>query len=110
MGEHLVSLRPDDVILVFGLRRRVAQMEVILTSVARAGAQMCYITDEGVARRPGAAWHFQCHTGSPGPLFSHVAVMAVLNLLTNRTVEIAAQEGRDRLRSIESLNDLLGEL
>ena len=110
LGEHLVSLRPGDVVLVFGLRRRVAQMETILSAIGRAGARLYYLTDEGVTRRQGAEWHFQCHTSSAGPLFSHVAVMAVLNLIANRTIEIAAEAGRLRLSGIESLNDLLNEL
>ncbi|MDO9526727.1 MAG: MurR/RpiR family transcriptional regulator [Gemmobacter sp.] len=110
MGEHFVSIRPTDVMIVFGLRRRVAQMEDILTLAEDSGAALAYITDEGAPRRKGAKWHFHCHTSSVGPLFSHTAVMGLCNLIANQTIELAAQAGRARLASIERFNDALGEL
>ena len=45
-----------------------------------------------------------------GPLFSHVSVMALCHLLAMRAIELAGGKARTRLRSIESMNDQLGEL
>ncbi len=110
MGEHLVSIAADDLVIVFGLRRRVVQLNAILQTIAHTHARLAYVTDEGAVRQEGAEWHFRCHTASPGPLFNHVSVMALINLLVNRTIEWAATQGQARLRGIESLNDTLGEL
>lgn len=110
LGEHLVSFTPQDVVIVFGLRRRVARTELLLEQVRRSRAQLLYITDEGVPFLPGAAWHFRCHSLTPGPLFNHVAVTAVCHLLATRAIEMAANAGRVRLRGIETLNDELEEL
>ncbi|MGC4410141.1 MurR/RpiR family transcriptional regulator (plasmid) [Rhizobium rosettiformans] len=110
LGEHLVSLVPQDVVIVFGLRRRVARMELILDQIQRSKAKLLYVTDEGVPFVTSAAWHFQCHTLAPGPLFNHVSVMALCHLLTTRCIEIAGVAGRSRLRGIEGLNDSLEEL
>lgn len=110
LGEHLVSFKPEDVVIVFGLRRRVARTEMLLEQVRHSRAQLLYITDEGVPFLPGAAWHFRCHSLAPGPLFNHVAVTAVCHLLTTRAIEMAANAGRVRLRGIEALNDELEEL
>jgi DNA-binding MurR/RpiR family transcriptional regulator len=110
MGEHLASLGPEDVAVVFGLRRRVAQNAALLDAILHAGARLAYVTDEGVARLDGAAWHFRCQTHSVGPLFSHVAVMGLCNVLANRTIDAAGAQGRARLKRIERANDGLGEL
>jgi len=110
LGEHLVSVQARDLVVVFGLRRRVAQMDNLLKAVQRSGAGLLYITDEGVAPLPGAHWHFRCHSLAPGPLFNHVAVTAVCHLLATRAIEKAGATGRSRLREIEALNEELEEL
>lgn len=110
LGEHLVSVAPEDLVIVFGLRRRVARLGLILDQVEKSGARLLYITDEGERFLPSATWHLRCQTLAPGPLFSHVSVMAVCHLLATRSIERAAAAGRTRLRSIEAINDVLDEL
>ncbi|MCI5078222.1 MurR/RpiR family transcriptional regulator [Oricola sp.] len=110
LGESLASIRPDDCVVLFGLRRRIAQTDTILDQIAASGAKLLYVTDEGVEpdRRP--RWHFRCHTAASGPLFSHVSVMAVCHLIAMRAIELAGGKARARLRAIETMNDQLGEL
>lgn len=110
LGEHLVSFTPDDVVIVFGLRRRIALMDALINQVEKSGARLLYITDEGVPFLSQAEWHFRCQTLAPGPLFNHVSVMALCHLLTTRCIETAGVTGRNRLRGIEALNDALEEL
>ncbi|WP_429091850.1 MurR/RpiR family transcriptional regulator [Aminobacter sp. BE322] len=110
LGEHLVSVARGDVAVVFGMRRRIARMDMILAAIEKSGAQLLYITDEGVPHRQSAAWHFRCHTLAPGPLFNHVAVMAICHLLATRAIERAGAAGRTRLRGIEAFGDALEEL
>ena len=110
LGEHLVSIDHDDVVILFGLRRRVSLMEPILAQLEKSGARLLYITDEGVPFLNQAEWHFRCQTLAPGPLFNHVSVMALCHLLTTRCIEIAGTAGRNRLRGIEAINDALEEL
>lgn len=110
LGEHLVNLQPEDLVIFFGLRRRVAQSEAILAEIARSGARLLYIGDEGAPARTDITWHLRCETRSPGSLFSHVAVMGVCHLLASRTIERAGQGGRSRLRRIGAVNEVLDEL
>ena len=110
MGEHVARMTERDVVVLFGLRRRIAGFDELLAAIAATGAEIALITDEGGAANRGAGWHFRCATRSSGPLFSHVSVMALINLITNRTIELAADSGRQRLQSIENYNDLLREL
>lgn len=110
MGEYLASFKPQDTVIFFGLRRRVANTAAMLAAIKKSKAKLAYITDEGVPFFKDAQWHFRCHSAAPGPLFNHVTVTAFCHLLTTRAIERAAKAGRDRLRDIESLNDSLGEL
>ncbi len=110
LGEHLASIRPEDCVILFGLRRRVARTDQVLAHVVGVGAQTLYITDEGVEPNKRARWHFRCHTAASGPLFSHVSVMAVCHILAMRTIQLAGANARARLRKIEMLNDTLEEL
>lgn len=110
LGEHLVSMSKDDVVIVFGLRRRVAMMDPLLQQVSKQKSRLLYITDEGVPFLNGAEWHIRCQTLAPGPLFNHVSVMALCHLIVTRCIEHAGATGRSRLRNIESLNDALDEL
>ncbi|MBX3529635.1 MAG: MurR/RpiR family transcriptional regulator [Rhizobiaceae bacterium] len=110
LGEHLVSMTADDVVIVFGLRRRIARMDLVLDQIGRSSGKLLYVTDEGETYRAGATWHLRCQTLAPGPLFSHVSVMALCHLIATRCIEQAAGAGRKRLRSIEAINDGLEEL
>ena len=110
LGEHLISMRREDCVIMFGLRRRVAVTGQILEHAGGTGAALLYVTDEGVEPEKLARWHFRCHTMAPGPLFNHVSVMAVCHLLVTRCIELAGGRARSRLRGIEMLNDRLDEL
>ncbi len=110
LGEHLVSLREDDVVVFFAMRRRIAQLDAILAQIRKAKVKLIYITDEGAPFENSADWHFQCQSLAPGPLFNHTAVMALCHLLITRCLEKAGVEGRKRLRHIEALNEALDEL
>jgi len=110
LGEYIASISPDDMVIVFALRRRIAKMDDILAAIEKRGAKLLYITDEGAPFRASAQWHFHCQTLAPGPLFNHVAVMALCHLLTTRAIEKAGASGRKRLRDIEASGDLLEEL
>ncbi len=110
MGENLAALSAKDIVVVFGLRRRISQFDSILKIISNSAAKLVVISDESMPIFTAADWHFRCSTLSSGPLFSHVGVMALINLITNRTIDAAGDLGRKRLESIEYLNEFIGEL
>lgn len=59
LGEHLVSVSSDDVVIVFGLRRRISRMDLILSQIEKSKANLLYITDEGVPFLSSATWHLE---------------------------------------------------
>ncbi|SFZ84680.1 transcriptional regulator, RpiR family [Devosia enhydra] len=110
LGEHLASVRAEDCVVLFGLRRRVSEMDAVLDYLSASRAALAYITDEGVEIERRARWHMRCHTASTGPLFNHVSVMALCHLIVTRAIDLSGAAGRARLRRIEAANDGLGEL
>ncbi|MFT4103078.1 MAG: MurR/RpiR family transcriptional regulator [Burkholderiaceae bacterium] len=110
LAEHLTNLRPNDCVIVFGMRRQTKVMQVVLEAASRIGARILYISD---ARSPDyrpATWSIQCECGSPGVLDNHVAVMALCDLIANTVIETTGVAGRRRLAAIELAHDELDEL
>ncbi|WP_313614254.1 MurR/RpiR family transcriptional regulator [Agrobacterium sp.] len=110
LGEHVVSMKSDDVVILFGLRRRVSNTDALINQIRKTGARLLFVTDEEVPFLASAEWHFRCQTLAPGPLFNHVSVMALCHLIITRSIEHAAASGRTRLRNIEAINEALDEL
>ncbi|WP_292294882.1 MurR/RpiR family transcriptional regulator [Marivita sp.] len=110
LGEHVAGIEAEDVVIIFGLRRRIARFDELVALVGKTGARVALITDQSMALRVDVAWHFRCMTESPGPLFSHTGVMALLNVIANRAIQMAGEAGRKRLIEIEAANDFLQEL
>lgn len=110
MAEHVAAIRPGDCVVVFALARRVRALDAILSAIVQTGAKVALISDDSMDRRGDVDWHLQCSTLAPGPLFSHVSVMLVIQLLATRLIELSGSEGRKRLSSIDALHDRLDEL
>jgi DNA-binding MurR/RpiR family transcriptional regulator len=110
MGEYLVGLQPDDLFIVFGLRRRTPGLAALITAVSRAGVRTLLITDSANRNDLGATWVVKCDTTSQTPLDNHTAVMALCHVLASQVIDKAGQAGRQRLIRIEELHTELKEL
>ncbi len=110
LAEPLSTLQSGDVVVYFALPRRVAHNQTILDQINKTGASLAYVSEGQVAIRTDVNWHFRCNTFAPGPIYNHVAVMALIHLLVTRIVELSGHEGRKRLSQIEMLHHALSEL
>jgi DNA-binding MurR/RpiR family transcriptional regulator len=110
MGEYVASFAPTDCVIAFGLRRAVPQLGDIIAAAASSKAAIAYITDRVDAIGAQAKFLIRCDTHAPGPLYNHVAIMAVCDLLATKVLEAAGPSGRKRMASIESAHDSLGEV
>lgn len=108
-GEYIGSMTAQDVVVVFGLRRRPTRLRLIMNQLVKTGARVLFISDGNIARNTSVTWHLQCACTAPGPLDNHVAVIALCHLLANRVVELSDHAGRERLAAIEAQHDALGE-
>jgi len=110
LGQYAASMTRQDVVVIFGLRRRPAGLREVVTQIVNSGAKVLYITDEQVSRNAEVTWQIHCRCESTGPLDDHVAVLAICHLLTSRIIELAGPQERERLLAIESSYDALREL
>ena len=110
LGEYIASITPQDLVVIFGLRRRPARLRDIVTQTVATGAPVLYITDEALAEHKAVTWHIRCACTAPGPLDNHAAVIALCHLLANRIMETSGASGRDRLTAIEAEHDAFGEM
>lgn len=109
LGEYLAGFAPDDIVIVFGLRRRVPEIGRVVTAARRIGTRVAYVADHGMTADPGATWLLRCDTRSHGPLDNHVSVLALCHILANQVIARTGAEGRKRLSSIEEMHENLDE-
>lgn len=111
LGEDLVDLGKDDVLVVIGMRRRVAAVSKVMEVARKQGVRMLLVTDPSASRTAKlATWTLTCEVRSTSVLDSYAAAMSVLNLLCATIFRFGVKDGYDRLRRIESLHEDLEEL
>lgn len=111
LGEDMVDLSADDVLVVIGLRRRVALVTKIMEMARKQGVRILLVTDPSATRSARlATWTMTCEVRSTSIFDSYAAGISLLNLLCATMFRRASKEGYDRLRRIEALHDDLEEL
>ena len=110
LAESLAAVGREDCAILFALRRPPKLLRALAGELARTGAGVAVIGDLPRLDTLPASWHLPCHTTSAGPLFNHVAVMALCGLLASRAVERSGPHSRRRLSRIEDIHDSLDEL
>jgi DNA-binding MurR/RpiR family transcriptional regulator len=109
LAEHVAGLGAGDVVILFGLRRRVALGEQLIEAIHRQRASTLLVTDSGKDGGLGATWVLRCQTQSAMPLDNHVSVMALCHVLSAQLIALSGAEGRKHLARIEELHDDLRE-
>lgn len=111
LAERFADLRPDDVLVVAGMRRRVAFFDRYVEAASGRGAQILLLTDPSARGVPAfARWTFHCEVQNPHVLDSYVGAIAVLRLLAVETMNRLGRAGRGHLQAVEALHASLGEL
>jgi DNA-binding MurR/RpiR family transcriptional regulator len=110
LGQYTASIVPEDMVVVFALRRRPASLAGLVQQVLATGAQVLYISDQAVSRQEGVHWHVYCACDSDSPLDDHVAVTGICHVLSSRVMELCGAAERERLTAIEANHDALQEL
>lgn len=110
MAEHVAGITSDDCVLFLGLQRQVQGNHKLLELLKETEAKIAYISDGNEARLTDLDWHFHCATASPGPLFNHASLVALLHLIAVRVIELAGPAERRRMAAVESLHGVLGDI
>lgn len=110
LAEQLVDLGPDDLVLVFGFRRRLSQLRIALKSIHAMGVPILYITEPAVGATVNyATWLLHAEVSGTGTFDSYPAALSLIHLLSVLMVDQAGKQGRIRLKRIEDLHDDLSD-
>lgn len=110
LGEYLVAMQPQDLVIWFALRRRAANTELALSELERLGLSVVLISDEGLEPIPSVKWHFRARISVSAPQFNHASVMSLSHQLVIRAMLRAGPEANARLSAIDEINERLGEV
>ncbi|MCP1710952.1 DNA-binding MurR/RpiR family transcriptional regulator [Kerstersia gyiorum] len=111
LAEDLADMGPDDVLLVMDFRRRVTLLKPVVEHASRIGARVVVLTDPTATELPARAdVVLRCVNRSPAVFDSYIAAMSLINHLCSVLARTLGDAARQRLKHIESLHDLYGDL
>lgn len=109
--EEISELGPQDLLIAIGLRRRPPILGQTMELMQKQAVPIAYITDRrAVSTTKYATWTMPCQVRGTSLFDSCVGVVSLLNFICTRATEFAGLEGRNRMRRVEEMLDLLGEL
>lgn len=109
--EYTGDLGPEDLLLVFGFRRRPLLLRKFMELMHKRGIPIAYFTDkQAVTNTKFAKWLLPCEVMGTSLFDSYVGVISVINFICTQASVRAGNPGRKRLRQIEELGEQLGEL
>lgn len=109
LAEEVADLSKDDLLIVVGFRRRVAQVPRAMSVAHKFGAKVLYITDWSAEPSPHATWTLPCAVKGNDLFDRYAAAMSLLHFLSVAIVNRLAEKGRGRLTRIENLHEDLEE-
>lgn len=110
IAEELFDLSSDDLLIVFGFRRRTRILGDIIKLANKSGASTLLIADPtAAALEKRVEWKIECNVYSTSSFDSYSSVMSTLNLIINQVLS-TSESTVERLRAIESVHEQLGEL
>ncbi|GMG84314.1 hypothetical protein LNKW23_35290 [Paralimibaculum aggregatum] len=111
LAEGIAAMRPEDAVLVIGLRRRPAGFAEVMRAISGTGARIVLLADLSIRTAPALADHaLSCTVGTPQALDSPAGALAVLRLLALLTMQRLDGASRRQMEQVESLLGTLGEL
>lgn len=109
LGEELVGLGAEDVVIVVGLRRRPAVLGPVLRALESAAPRTLLIADPSLPPS-GGDWRFDVGIESRSPFDSYAAAATLVSLLAGAVLEALGETGAARVAAISAAYETLGEL
>lgn len=110
LGELLVDLTEDDVVLVVDVRRRSEQAARALEAAAAGPAAVLLIADPGLPHTVPVRWRFDVPVESASPFDSYAAAASLISLLAGAVLDRLGPAGAARVAAIDRRYRELGEL
>lgn len=109
MGEELVGLAEDDVVVLVGLRRRPAGFGRTLVA-ARAATPNVLVLAEPSLRSGPERWRFDVPVESASPFDSYAAATSLISVLAGEVLQQRGPAGAERVAAIDRAYTAMGEL
>lgn len=109
VGEDLVDLGSDDVVVVFGFRRRPTGFAAKLAEAGAGGATVILIADPTLGAQ-GADILLHCTIQGPLAFDSYAAAMSLISVLADGVMTARGSAGHARVSSISDTYTRLGEV
>nr|WP_319388128.1 MurR/RpiR family transcriptional regulator [uncultured Cohaesibacter sp.] len=110
-GEELASMNRTDTFLIFGFRRRPAQLRDVMEAIHEAGAPSILITDMTAGRTSQlATLTLRCHCKGHTMFDSYATPMSLINYICSGVSQSLGDQAVDRLKEIEQLHSKLDQL
>ncbi|PKR89439.1 MurR/RpiR family transcriptional regulator [Pleomorphomonas diazotrophica] len=105
LAEDIADLGGDDVLLVFGFRRRPPMLRDVMAAVRDTGARILLVTDASAARTAHLAHvTLRCPNKGDSLFDSYVAPMSLISHLASATGAALGKSAESRLATIEDLH------
>jgi DNA-binding MurR/RpiR family transcriptional regulator len=109
LGEELVSLDEDEVVILVGFRRRPKNFQKLVDSVSKQPTVL--LTDPtGQVFNKQVSHLLVCHLGQENAFDSYAAPMSMIAILCNETYTRLASKGQVRTANISKMYEQLDEL
>ncbi|MGF1591894.1 MAG: MurR/RpiR family transcriptional regulator [Kiloniellaceae bacterium] len=107
IAEEIADFTAEDVLIVVGFRRRIAQVPQAMAAAAEVGTRILYITDRAAPAAPQATWTIPCAVRGMDLFDRYAAAMSLLHFLCVAIIEKLGPRARARLQRIENLHEEL---
>lgn len=109
VGEDLVDLGPDDVVMIFGFRRRPAGFAAVLAQAGATGATVILIADPTL-RAQGAGILLRCPIQGPLAFDSYAGAMTLISVLADGVLTMQGAAGQARVSRISDAYGAMDEV
>ena len=110
LGEYIAELNNDDLVIVIGVRRRVANLPEIMQAIKAKDTPILYLTDPTASKTSlHAKWVIKSAVATSFLFDSYTSLMSISRFLAVESYRISGKKGRDHLKMIEVEHENLRE-
>lgn len=111
LAEDLVGLDEEDLVVLFGFRRRPRLFDALVDELAPMPCRLLLIADTTAASYAGRVdWWMECPIDSVSAFDSYASAMSLISLLANGLLHQRLARGRTRINAVSELYQGLDEL
>lgn len=110
LGEYIADINKDDLVIVIGVRRRVAALPRVMKAIKNKEVPILYLTDPTATKTSAhAKWIIKSAVANSFLFDSYTSLMSISRFLAIECYRVSGKKGRDHLKQIEAEHENLNE-